>query len=226
MDPKSSKNPSGNSSSPKQLTNPNPLSDVNLGFSSSLTTCFPLSSSSHASAGAWPSNSAMWPNSLSFLENVVPHVHFHLHSPQCLAWLFKSESTEKCFLWHRVHEYIFGQWLRLKWFFKHTTDFSGRNRRWSLFRLQPSNGQENRIARRAAPVSDGFASASGVLNWSPCARMCMRRFASRRKPFPQISQKWMCSSRISTASSSTTSSSAPSSSSGGSSLESSSCLCL
>ena len=224
MDPKSSKKPSGNSWSKKQSSNSNPLSLINIGSSSSSTICFPLPSESHASAGAWPSNSAMWPNNLSFLENVVPHVHFHLASPpQCFKWLLKSESTEKCFLRHRSHVYIFGQWLRLKWFFTQITDFSGRNRRWSLFRLQPTNGHENRVARSHEAFSEGFASASAVLNCSPCARMCMRRFASRRKPFPQISQKCMCSARISTASSSTISLSSPSR---GSSLESSVCFAL
>ncbi|KAH1209566.1 3-oxoacyl-[acyl-carrier-protein] synthase II, chloroplastic [Glycine max] len=57
----------------------------------------------------------------------------------------------------RSHVYIFGQCLRLKWFFMQITDFSGRNRRWSLFRSQPTNGHENHVTCRCIVVSEGFS---------------------------------------------------------------------
>ncbi|KAH1147768.1 hypothetical protein GYH30_042754 [Glycine max] len=37
------------------------------------------------------------------------------------------------------------------------TDFSGRNRRWSLFRSQPTNGHENHVTCRCIVVSEGFS---------------------------------------------------------------------
>jgi len=63
--------------------------------------------------GLWPMNKVTWPMSLSFLENVVPHEHCHLRSPQCFSWVLRSERTENCFKLHRLHTYILGQWLLL-----------------------------------------------------------------------------------------------------------------
>uniref|UniRef100_A0A7C9CL04 Uncharacterized protein n=1 Tax=Opuntia streptacantha TaxID=393608 RepID=A0A7C9CL04_OPUST len=80
-------------------------------------------------------------------------------------------------------------------------------------------GHENLVflpppAEQPPPAVDfsGLVRASAVLNWLPWARICIRRLASRLNPFPQMSQKWMCSARSSTASISTISKS-PSSSS-------------
>ena len=190
-----SKNPSGNPSKPPSFSFTNP-------FAAAATTDVSFSSSS---IGKCPSNSATCPNSLSFRENVVPHEHFHVASPRhCFTWLLKSESTAKLFFRHRSHDSVLGQWLLLKWFLRQSTDFNGLNFLCVLLRLHPSKGHENRVAFVRVSPRALLTSASGVLNSSPWARMCILRLASRVKPFPHTSQKWRCCTRSSIASSSTT----------------------
>jgi len=47
-------------------------------------------------------------DSLSSHKKLALHVHCHLACPHCFRWFFRSATTEKLLLLHRLHKYIYG----------------------------------------------------------------------------------------------------------------------
>ncbi|OAY84492.1 hypothetical protein ACMD2_15468 [Ananas comosus] len=172
--------PSNSSINPskKSGSKPSPLFGPSVVLLISASFRFPVDDSS-PTAGKWPSNRARCPKSLSFREKLVPQEHSHGVSPQCLRWLLRSASTEKLFLLQRWHAYIFGQWLRLKWFLTHTADLRGRKRRWARLRLHPGKGHENRTDAAAFPFC--------IVDASPTSSELAPAVRAQAKPHVSIS---------------------------------------